>query len=430
MGFRYFSTVSNKESDISDTENFRLSDVSDDFLFWFSGFTDAEGNFLITLDRSFVKFRFKISLHIDDIEVLNTIRSKLKIGRVTAEKNRDRCAFIVEKYEDIKNVICPLFKAFPLHTSKKLDFEDFYKAVLIKDQIKKDLSDSEREKILAIKNGMNSKREIFTYELSNSQIIINPNWFTGFLEGEGTFGIKTGSSLYLQVAQKNDSQECLNAIVTFLTRLSGSNLQNSKILPLNVVSTVNKRTNVVSLVVSSVDSLYYYVLPYLESTKMYSRKAIDFKLWKVALLLKIQGYYLLPEGKKLFLDISDIINKRYSTRSTGNLVPPVDIIEGIFERYKLILAKDPPFDVESNIPHVGNIRAFSIANRSERPNTIYLYADGNLVEGSPFASYSATHKLLGLKTTSNTCNRYIDTNILYKNKYIISSRPLDSRSKG
>jgi hypothetical protein len=53
-----------------------------------------------------------------------------------------------------------------------------------------------------------------------------------------------------------------------------------------------------------------------------------------------------------------------------------------------------------------------------------------LVEGSPFASYSATHKWLGLKTTSNTCNRYIDTNRLYKNKYIISSRPLDSRSKG
>ena len=94
-------------------------------------------------------------------------------------------------------------------------------------------------------------------------------------------------------------------------------------------------------------------------------------------------------GKKLFLDISDIINKRYSTRSTGNLD---DIIEEIFERSKLILAKDPPFDVESNIPHVDNVRAFSIANRSERPNTIYLYADGNLVKGSPFASYSATHK--------------------------------------
>ena len=47
------------------------------FLYWFSGFTDAEGNFLITIDRNYVKLRFKISLHIDDIEVLYTIKSNL-----------------------------------------------------------------------------------------------------------------------------------------------------------------------------------------------------------------------------------------------------------------------------------------------------------------------------------------------------------------
>lgn len=37
------------------------------------------------------------------------------------------------------------------------------------------------------------------------------------LEAEGTFGIKTGSSLYFQVAQKMTSQESLNAMITFLT---------------------------------------------------------------------------------------------------------------------------------------------------------------------------------------------------------------------
>ncbi len=144
---------------------------------------------------------------------------------------------------------------------------------------------------------------------------------------------------------------------------------------------------------------------------------------KSSLIVKIHGYYFIPEGKKLFLDIADIINnKRYTTRSTGNLD---DIIAGIFERSKIILAKDPPFDVKSNIPHIDNVRAFSIANRSEKPNTVYLYEDGNLVKDSPFASYSAAHKWLGLKPSSNTCNRYIDTNRLYKNKYIISSKPLD-----
>ena len=68
---------------------------------------------------------------------------------------------------------------------------------------------------------------------------------------------------------------------------------------MNVVSTVNTRTNVVSLVVSSVDSLYYYFLPILDSSKMYTRKAVDFRLWRLALLLKIHGYYYLPECKKI-----------------------------------------------------------------------------------------------------------------------------------
>jgi hypothetical protein len=143
------------------------------------------------------------------------------------------------------------------------------------------------------------------------------------------------------------------------------------------------------------------------------------------LLLKIHGYYFLPEGKKLFLNISDIINKRYST-STRNAD---DIVKDIFDRSQVILAKDPPFDVKANIPHIDNVRKLSIANRSVNPITVYIYENNNMVNGSPFASYSAAHKSLGLKPNSNTCNRYIDTDRLYKNKYIFTSKPIDSTSK-
>lgn len=427
-------TLNTTKSEKSVTKNLILSNVSEDFLFWFSGFTDAEGNFLITLDRDFVKFRFKISLHVDDIETLNTIKSKLKIGRVTVENNRNRCAFVVEKHEDLKNIICPIFNTFPLHTSKRLDFEDFYKAFLIKDSARaKTLCNKDKERIVSLKNGMNLKRNIYTYQITDSQIIINPNWFIGFLEGEGTFGIKTGSSVYFQVAQKNTSQESLNAITTFLTRLSSpllvkeetsNTLQYSKILPLNVVCTTNKKTDVISLVVSSVDSLFYYLLPFLDSSKMYTRKAIDFKLWRVALLLKIHGYYFLTEGKKLFLDISDVLNKRYSTTSTYDID---SVIANIFNRSKSILSKDPIFDVKSNKSHIDNVREYSRSNKSEK--IVYIYKDKQLVKGSPFDSFSAAHKALGLKSSSNTCNRYIDTNRLYKKEYLFTSKPLDIMSK-
>lgn len=230
----------------------------------------------------------------------------------------------------------------------------------------------------------------------------------------------------MQVAQKNTSQACLSAIVTFLTSLGNILNKNSKILPLNVVSTVNKKTNVTSLVVSSVDALFYCILPLLDSHTMYTYKATSFKLWRVALLLKIQGYYLLPQGKKLFLDISEILNKRYSTGPIQN----VDgVIADLFERYENMLLNDPPFDVNSNTPHLNNVRVYTRLNKPKIPQKVYIYHNGNLIDGSPFASFSEAHGALGLKSNSNTCNRYIDTDRLYKAKYLLTSKPINNASE-
>lgn len=54
----------------------------------------------------------------------------------------------------------------------------------------------------------------------------------------------------------------------------------------------------------------------------------------------------------------------------------------------------------------------------------YIYENGKLIKGSPFNTFSEAHKALGLKSTSNTYNRYLDTNRVYKNKYIFTSKPL------
>ena len=75
------------------------------------------------------------------------------------------------------------------------------------------------QRITFLKNSMNSKRDVFTYNTSKSQIIINPNWFLGFLEGEGTFGIKVGSALYLQVAQKKYKSRKFKCYHNLLNRI-------------------------------------------------------------------------------------------------------------------------------------------------------------------------------------------------------------------
>ena len=432
MGFYKFSTTllssesvrSLLKSKIVDKLKENKPNYSDkeyySFLKWFVGFTDAEGNFLISLDRGYIRFRFKICMHIDNLEALNLIKSKLNVGNVTIEKSKNRCSFVVQNFTEIRDVICPIFIKLPLLTSKKLDFQDFYIALQIKNK-NPNLSDVDKERIISLKDGMNSQREIFKSISINSQINVSPEWFIGFLEGEGTFGIKTGSSMYLQIAQKNTSLDCINAILAFFKSLESNLPKDRKILPLNVVSTINKKTDVISLVVSSVDALYYYLLPLLDNSKMYTHKVMDFKLWRIALMLKIHGYYYLPEGKKLFLDISDILNKRYSTGSIENL--DTKIVD-IFNRYQAILLISPPFNIEDNIPHVDNVKKFRLENKSDLPKTIYIYENDELIKGSPFNSYSSAHKALGLKSTSNTCNRYLDTNRLYKSKYIFTSYPL------
>ena len=90
---------------------------------------------------------------------------------------------------------------------------------------------------------------------------------------------------------------------------------------------------------------------------------------------------------------------------------------------------EPPFNVKLFIPHVDNARKYRIANKSDKPKFVYLYTNEGLMEGSPFASFSLAHKASGLKSSSNTCNRYIDTNRLYKDKFIFSSKPIDSSSR-
>ena len=69
------------------------------------------------LDRTYIRFRFKISLHIDDLDVLNVIKSNLNIGKIIVEEKRNSCAFVVQSFSELKDVLCPIFTNFPLHTS-------------------------------------------------------------------------------------------------------------------------------------------------------------------------------------------------------------------------------------------------------------------------------------------------------------------------
>src|SRR2546423_13213742 len=61
----------------------KLKPQDNEFLQCFVGFCDAEGSFIINIrNKTEVHFMFQITLHIDDVAVLYTIREKLGIGVV------------------------------------------------------------------------------------------------------------------------------------------------------------------------------------------------------------------------------------------------------------------------------------------------------------------------------------------------------------
>jgi hypothetical protein len=41
-------------------------------------------------------------MHIDNLEALNIIKSKLNVGNVTIEKSKNRCSFVVQDFTEIR----------------------------------------------------------------------------------------------------------------------------------------------------------------------------------------------------------------------------------------------------------------------------------------------------------------------------------------
>lgn len=301
--------------------------VSTSYQQWFAGFVDAEGNFLISPgSRNHVNFRFRIRLHIDDLATLEKIRSTLDVGVVKIEGNS--CIYIVSGYDDLRYVILPIFNQFPLLTVKALDLKDFIAALEIKGQyLGSRLPELSYNKIIEIKNGMNTGRKnIDENQLSSivSNVNISSYWLLGFVEGDGTFGIKNLVP-YFQIAQHNRSVSVMVIIKQYFANLPRGKIETKSTPTPNLAMVTNKRTNVHSLSITNIDVLYDYIVPWFQVLNFNTRKEFDFKLWAVAVTIHKHGYFYLPTGRSLLLSIVNSINtKRYSTNNNGPVTSPSD----------------------------------------------------------------------------------------------------------
>lgn len=400
--------------------------MSRQFIQWFVGFTDAEGNFSIVPRKGWmsVSFRFTIEVHKDDLPVLQKISETLGIGNIIV--NKDSASFVVNKFKDLLDIIIPIFQEFPLQTSKYLDFTCFYEAILIKLKVEKHLlkKDMGLLKQKKLKESMNSKRLVISEiekEDLKKKISINKWWLLGFVEGEGTFGYKHLIP-YFQIAQHKKNLFVLEAIEKYLLDFFNENLNiKPNNLDFKFIYTLNKLTGVYSITIVKVDLNFFFIVPFFEPLSFLSRKKLDYIYWVLTVIIHKLGYYYTPLGKKLTLHISLSTNKqRYTNKNKIELPDLESIIK--------LLDQKPVFD-DLHKSHFEQVRDLTIAKGGRKGFTVYIYeykSDGiNEIKGSPFSTYGDGHEKLGLIRGSRVIGRYIDTEKKYKNKYLFSSISLD-----
>nr|WUR10584.1 LAGLIDADG homing endonuclease [Elmerina hispida] len=131
---------------------------------WFSGFFNAEGSLIINLSKGTtstgysVSLRFEITQSNRDKELLQKFFYIFKKGKVYEKSDNPNCScFIISDFKVIYNSVIPFFKNYPLHGVKSLDYKDFTTAAILIEN-KEHLTRVGLEKIIKIRNGMNSKR--------------------------------------------------------------------------------------------------------------------------------------------------------------------------------------------------------------------------------------------------------------------------------
>ena len=111
--------------------NKKLIHLDKNFIDWLVGFTDAEGNFNISLKGlqgnkyNSLNLTYQITLHINDLSVLEYIRNRLNCGSIS--KSGDKCNYFVNDQISLVNVIVPIFNNVELKSSKFFQFLNFKK---------------------------------------------------------------------------------------------------------------------------------------------------------------------------------------------------------------------------------------------------------------------------------------------------------------
>lgn len=314
--------------------------LHNNFLQWFAGFVDAEGNFNISLRNfdgnkynSYI-LTFQIGLHIDDLHILESIQSKLKCGHISISGSR--CNYFINDKDSLINVISPIFNFVELNSSKYYDFLIFENIInLIKN--KHHLSSEGKKEIIKYYLEMKNKDP---KSKPSCNIKITDYWLGGFTDGDATFSTNKHIprlkyenhvkelELFYKIQEylksgkliiTNTRKDRPNANETVVLEFNNIFLLKTVITPLFSRYLFNIEIGEKPLYINMKDLKPISFLENNNFSILQTKKLQDFCYWSIIVTIVFYGYHTLPQGISIISDIKSCINKfRLTTNSKSN----------------------------------------------------------------------------------------------------------------
>lgn len=307
---KFYSTSSINDSRESNT-NLIIDDPN-----FLTGFTDAEGSFVLSITKSdnvksgwVIKPRFSIGLHKKDRFILEAIKNYLGVGEIYTQ-GIDSAQYRVFSIKDLQLVI-DHFDKYPLISQKFGDYSLFKQAYLLLIN-KEHLTPEGLLKIIAIRASINnglseSLKEAFPSIIPvirpnrNIFSINNPQWLAGFTSGEGSFGVKVRNA-------KENSRAIIELIFQINQHVRDKELMACIAEYLECGKIYKHSLNAVVYRVSKTSDLTEKVIPFFIKYPILGIKALDFKdFCSLAELISNKAHYT-EEGLNKIISIKANMN--------------------------------------------------------------------------------------------------------------------------
>jgi len=296
-----------------------------DVNYWYiTGLSDAESSFVVNIIKDDtrttgynVQVSFELALNAKDKNLIEYVKSSLdNIGSIYYNKNDDTYKYKVYSIDQLNNIIIPHFKTYYLLTQKRVDFEFFSKIVeIIKN--KEHLTMEGLQKIVNLKTALNlgikddllrnfpetNIMERCIYDNSNISIP-NPNWLSGFSEGESCFYI----SIYKSKRSIIGSAVQLVFKITQHSRDKKLLVSISKYLGCGRVE--KRKGNACDYVVTSVKFFEENILPFFKTNPLYGSKSLELAAFIKAFLILKDKEHLNEQGIEELRKIKVLMNTK------------------------------------------------------------------------------------------------------------------------